>query len=268
VALVPLGWDGGRRWGTLGAAFVDSADGRDAVRGAHALARRAGAALRVVAAVHPRAWMVRGASFDDVAAELRTAAETAAEAAVAGLVGAPVDVDVAVGEVADLLTGVSGDVELLVCGSRGYGPSPAALLGGATGRLVEAAACPVIVVARGAAVALDGEVAALEAELEAMRRAAEDGDLHEQVEHDVGFHRLIVEASGNRTLLDVWLSLRVEARTVITALKIPIDGRELAELHRPILDALRDRDADRAGNAVRRHVEHFGELLLRRKESS
>jgi nucleotide-binding universal stress UspA family protein len=159
VALAPLDWDGGTRWETLGAAFVDSADGRDAVHAAHALARRAGAVLRVVAAVHPRAWMVRDVSYDAVGAELRTAAESAAEAAVAGLVGAPVDVDVTVAEAADVLAGVSADVDLLVCGSRGYGPAPAALLGGVTRRLVEAASCPVLVVAHGAVVRVEALVA-------------------------------------------------------------------------------------------------------------
>jgi DNA-binding GntR family transcriptional regulator len=115
------------------------------------------------------------------------------------------------------------------------------------------------VAARAAAVRLDGQVGELEAEVEAMRNAA---DLHEQVEHDVRFHRLIVEASGNRTLAEVWGSLRVEARTVITAVKTGIDRREIAEMHVPIVEALRERDSDKAGRAIREHVERFGELLL------
>jgi DNA-binding GntR family transcriptional regulator len=115
------------------------------------------------------------------------------------------------------------------------------------------------VAARAAAVRLDGEVADLEAEIEAMRNAA---DLHEQVEHDVQFHRLIVEASRNRTLAEVWASLRVEARTVITAVKTGIDRKEIAEMHVPIVDALRERDPEKAGRAIREHVEHFGELLV------
>lgn len=114
------------------------------------------------------------------------------------------------------------------------------------------------VAARAAAVRLDGDVAALEAEIEAMRNAA---DLHAQVEHDVRFHRLIVEASGNRTLAEVWGSLRVEARTVITAVKTGIDRKQIAEMHVPIVEALRQRDPERAGRAVREHVEHFGEVL-------
>ncbi len=117
------------------------------------------------------------------------------------------------------------------------------------------------VAAREAAVRLGGDVAALEAELDAIHRAADAGDLHALAEHDTCFHRLIVEAAGNGILLGVWNSLSIETRTVITALLTGIDGHELAELHRPVLDALRAGDAEAAGTALRRHVEHFGELL-------
>jgi DNA-binding GntR family transcriptional regulator len=122
------------------------------------------------------------------------------------------------------------------------------------------------VAAREAAVRLDGAVDELEAELDAMRAAAEKGDLHEQVEHDVAFHRLIVEASGNRILLETWLSLRIESRTIVTALRSGLDGREIAARHEPVLEALRARDPKRAGEALRRHVEQFGELLRGRSD--
>lgn len=115
--------------------------------------------------------------------------------------------------------------------------------------------------AREAAVRLDGAVGELADELAGMREAADRGDLHALVEHDVSFHRLIVEASGNGILLDVWTSLRVEARTIITALKTGIDHHELAETHEPLLSALAEREPERAGSAVRRHIEEFGELL-------
>jgi DNA-binding GntR family transcriptional regulator len=118
------------------------------------------------------------------------------------------------------------------------------------------------VAAREAAVRLEGGVDKLVDELEAMRQAADDGDLHGQVEADVRFHRLIVEAAGNRTLLEVWGSLRVEVRTIVTVLATGIDRHELAEMHRPILDALAARDPAEAGQAVREHVEHFGRLLM------
>jgi DNA-binding GntR family transcriptional regulator len=117
------------------------------------------------------------------------------------------------------------------------------------------------VAAREAATRLDGDVDALEAELDAMHRAADENDLHAQVEHDVTFHRLIVEASGNAILLETWLSLGIRPRTIVTALRTGLDGHEIAERHRPVLEALRARDPEAAGTALRRHVEQYGELL-------
>jgi DNA-binding GntR family transcriptional regulator len=117
------------------------------------------------------------------------------------------------------------------------------------------------VAAREAATRLDGDVDALEAELDAMHRAAVENDLHAQVEHDVAFHRLIVEASGNAILLETWLSLGIGPRTIVTALRTGLDGHEIAERHRPVLEALRARDPEAAGAALRRHVEQYGELL-------
>ena len=96
------------------------------------------------------------------------------------------------------------------------------------------------VAARAAAVRLGGRVAELEGEFEGMLRAVDAGDLHEQVRHDVEFHRLIVEASGNQTLLNLWSSLRIEVRTLITFLRADIDLGELAETHRPVIEALRE----------------------------
>jgi DNA-binding GntR family transcriptional regulator len=117
------------------------------------------------------------------------------------------------------------------------------------------------VAAREAATRLDGNVDALEAELDAMHEAADANDLHAEVEHDVAFHRLIVEASGNAILLETWLSLGIGPRTIITALRTGLDGHEIAERHRPVLEALRARDPEAAGAALRRHVEQYGELL-------
>jgi nucleotide-binding universal stress UspA family protein len=155
--------DGGRRADrrsgppapeTIGVAYVDTEDGRDALHGAHALADRSDARLRVLTEVQPRPWTLRAATFDDVAGEPRTEAEAAAQAAAGALVGAPVDIDVDVAGPGDLLTAASREVGVRVCASRGYGPRPAALLGGVTRRLVAAAACPVVT-ARGAAIRLE-----------------------------------------------------------------------------------------------------------------
>ena len=122
------------------------------------------------------------------------------------------------------------------------------------------------VAGREAARRLRGDVRELEIELEEMRAAARDHDIHRQVEHDVRFHRLIVESAGNATLLEVWSSLRIEARTVITLLAGGIDPAELVELHVPVLEAVRGGDPDEAGRVLRHHVEHFADLFLKENE--
>lgn len=119
---------------------------------------------------------------------------------------------------------------------------------------------------REAALRLDGSIDALQAEYQAMLRAAQAGDIHDQVHHDVEFHRVIIEASGNRTLIEVWNSLRIEARTLITALKADIDLEMMVQMHKPVLDAFIERNPERAGQALREHVEAFGALLLKGKD--
>lgn len=118
------------------------------------------------------------------------------------------------------------------------------------------------VAAREAAHRLNGNVEALRAEIEAMSLAAQEGDLYEQVQHDVQFHRLIVEASGNKVLLEVWKSLHIEARTLISIIATDIDRNELTERHIPILEALEAGNSPLAGVLMREHVEYFGNLLL------
>ena len=121
------------------------------------------------------------------------------------------------------------------------------------------------VAARAAAKRLDGDVAALEAEIDAMAKAE---DVVTQAEHDTRFHQLIVEASGNTRLFEMWSSLQVEARTTITAVATGLTPAEAAALHRPILEALRSRNAKQAGKAIRSHVEMFGKRLVKERGHS
>jgi len=118
------------------------------------------------------------------------------------------------------------------------------------------------VAGREAAVRMTDEVlAALANELQAMRSAAEAGEVHEQLVHDARFHEIIVEASGNQVLLEVWRSLRVEARTLVSVIKADSNLRMIAEMHRPVLSALQSRDPDLAGKEMRAHIEFFGSFV-------
>jgi DNA-binding GntR family transcriptional regulator len=117
--------------------------------------------------------------------------------------------------------------------------------------------------AQEAASRLDGKVGELETEFEAMREAEGRDDLQDLAAHDATFHRLIVEAAGNKVLLDTWRTLRVEARVVVTVLKTDIDLHELAELHRPLLEALKEGSPEKAGEALRQHFETLRTMMKR-----
>jgi nucleotide-binding universal stress UspA family protein len=161
IAIVPHGWQAGAGLDTIGVAFVDTDEGHEALRGAHALARRADATLRVLTAVKPGIRTTygemqaggdvqRGKGETDVEGELRVQAERRLRAAIAALEGGVrVESDAFVEDPADVLIGVSPNLDLLVCGSRGYGPARAVLLGGVSRRLAAEAHCPVVVLPRG-----------------------------------------------------------------------------------------------------------------------
>jgi DNA-binding GntR family transcriptional regulator len=117
------------------------------------------------------------------------------------------------------------------------------------------------VAGRAAAPVLAGDVKPLAGELDAMRRAARRGDVHEFIAHDVAFHRVIVEASGNRTLQELWRSLHVDLRTTITLIKRVEDLVEVAESHVPVLEALDSGDAERSAQVLRRHIESFADWV-------
>ena len=112
--------------------------------------------------------------------------------------------------------------------------------------------------------AVDTEV---EAEVEAMREAARRGDVTALVRHDIAFHRLVVEAAGNPILEQCWKSLGVEGRITITLYGTSIEPQEAAELHVPLLEAIRSRKPGAAGRAARKHVEAFARIASGRHDS-
>jgi DNA-binding GntR family transcriptional regulator len=114
---------------------------------------------------------------------------------------------------------------------------------------------------------LGGDVSALEAEVESMREAARRGDVTALVRHDIAFHRLVVEAAGNPILEQCWKSLGVEGRITITLYGTSIEPQEAAELHVPLLEAIRSRKPGAAGRAARKHVEAFARIASGRHDS-
>jgi len=155
VALAPSGYLA-EPVNTIAVGFVDSPEGRAALRAAHVLAQRADARLRVVAALHPSGGLdaaFAGSAKPERGSQLqghqRGKVEVAMQRAVGELnAGVEIFPELHVDDPADVLLRISENVELLVCGSRGYGPLRSVLLGGVSGRLVDESSCPVLVLPR------------------------------------------------------------------------------------------------------------------------
>jgi nucleotide-binding universal stress UspA family protein len=141
VALVPKSWRRDGRPSTIGVGYIDTDEARLALRGAHALARHIGATLRVITVVRD--------------SEHRERAEQEVRAVAASLDGVPADTEALVGDPAEVLIDASEQLDLLVCGSRAYGPLRSVLLGSVSRRVTAGAHCPVIVVPRGVKASLE-----------------------------------------------------------------------------------------------------------------
>ena len=140
IAVVPPGWRTDGPIKTVGVAYVGTPEGCEAVRGALTLARRTSAHLRLLSAVPSSGERGDLSVFGDAQ-------------------GLEVEIEVSAQEPASFLIDASSRVDLLICGSRGYGPSEAVLLGGVSREVVRHAHCPVIVLARGTEAQLDALIA-------------------------------------------------------------------------------------------------------------
>jgi DNA-binding GntR family transcriptional regulator len=70
------------------------------------------------------------------------------------------------------------------------------------------------------------------------------------------FHRAIWEAAGNRTLLDLLERLGVHLRRYpATTYERPGRWEEALDEHRQLLDAIREKDPDRAARVAERHMQ-------------
>jgi nucleotide-binding universal stress UspA family protein len=137
--------------GRIGVAYVDSPDGRAALEEAARLARHTSSPLRLYTVVAEGdatlPWLV---GEDAEHAFLDTARETyeaSLQKAIESIQGTEADWRLLTGDVVDTLAELD-EVDVLFCGSRGYGPARRVLLGGVSTRLVRRAKRPLVVVPR------------------------------------------------------------------------------------------------------------------------
>jgi len=156
----------------VGAAFVPTPEGNAALAAGALLARALDARLLAVMVLDPKhaeeqspGLMAQAHGEHDPSEDRyvrnRLVANDALGAAIADLgPGVETETDVLFQDPVDGLTAVSQRTDLLVVGSRGYGPAKAVMLGGVSRRLIAAAHCPVLVLPGGDSEAIGALVGA------------------------------------------------------------------------------------------------------------
>jgi nucleotide-binding universal stress UspA family protein len=155
LAVAPAGYgEHDAQLRTIGVGFDGSPEARAALEVARRLAQGSGAEVEVIGVAQPHAdltphpWAFAwgaGAIRDDLDERLRGRLESAAQGLPRGIrhsahlhTGAP----------AIVLLEAARSLDLLILGSRGYGPARRVLLGSVSGRVVRGSECPVLVVPR------------------------------------------------------------------------------------------------------------------------
>jgi nucleotide-binding universal stress UspA family protein len=131
------------------AAYDESPQAEHALREATHLASLYRARLTIVAVHEPHLYagpaMVASTDLDDVLrGDLAQRVRERADA----ITGVDVTVDTAMGDAKRVIIRAAQDADLLVTGSRGYGPLHSVLVGSMSRHLVDHAACPVLVLPR------------------------------------------------------------------------------------------------------------------------
>ncbi len=165
VAVVPRGYaaHGPHTFAVIAVAFDGSPEARVTLHAAHDLATRTGAALRAVMVVEPPAALpgqfvplpglepLVTIERADALRRQEQAATNVLDAAVCALgSGVAVEQQVLFGNdpAASILDVAGADVDLLVLGSRAYGPVRRALVGSVSSTVVRHSPCPVLVTPR------------------------------------------------------------------------------------------------------------------------
>ena len=139
----------------IGVAYIDSPEAGEARRVAAELAAATNASLTLYTVVGPRSEVVAPVIGRDAEISflksVREGARAALDEALAALPeGVTATAELLEGDVVDELASLDErEIDVLVMGSRGYGPVRRVLLGGVARRLIRRAACPLIVVPRG-----------------------------------------------------------------------------------------------------------------------
>ena len=156
VAVAPRGYvRSDARLARIGVAIDGASESRRALSAAALLAQRSNVGLRVLSVMGQPHYVLGGLLSPLGPEEYREFKEKEWEHIQEEAVGrvpdgVPTEPLLLHGDPAETLAEATSDLDLLVLGSRGYGPVKGTLLGSVSARVMAAASCPVLVVPRGA----------------------------------------------------------------------------------------------------------------------
>jgi nucleotide-binding universal stress UspA family protein len=142
VAVAPRGYrsHGGFVPQRIGVGWIPTDDGGIALEASCRIARATGGTVEVVTTTSA------SATVDDLEARARRAVERVLASLGREI---PVEVHARVGKTSEVLVSRSAGMDLVVLGSRGYGPPRTMLLGSVSAEVVPQARCPVMILAAG-----------------------------------------------------------------------------------------------------------------------
>ena len=162
VAVAPRGYARSEQDGfeIIGVAYDGSEESKLALQTGERLARKLDGAVRLVVAVPPPPPSVSrmmGAMGADPGFTrlLREPGEKALEEGLSSVGDIEVQSELKLGDPAQVLADESGDLDLLVIGSRGYGPLRRTLVGSVSAEVMRKSPCPVMVIPRAGGLGVD-----------------------------------------------------------------------------------------------------------------
>ncbi len=106
----------------------------------------------------------------------------------------------------------------------------------------------------------DRDIQELEEIYEAMIKADESGELHERVALDNKFHEIIVKAAQNNILEKAWRTVSITQWAYFSSFQFK-EKLKILEWHQPIIEAIKERDADKAEKTIYKHFLDLQNML-------
>ena len=101
----------------------------------------------------------------------------------------------------------------------------------------------------------DEEIAELESICDQMIDAGVSGETQKRIRLNIDFHEKLIEFSGNKLIMKLFTNLQFESWSMMTGNLSTMDPVEMATRHKKVIAALKSRDKELVGKAMREHIE-------------